>query len=127
MEMIDGDGFAHGTYHWNDNYPAKNCTVKDSSVTAEQPVADWDTQFHEYAVERAESYVAYVYDGQTIANFSDTGDAKSPKLWPVKFYVILNTAIGGPWPGPANASTKFPAYHVVDYVRVSVSDRASSY
>ena len=26
LEMINGDGRAHATYHWNANYPAKNCT-----------------------------------------------------------------------------------------------------
>ena len=26
MEMINGDGRVHATYHWNSNYPAENCT-----------------------------------------------------------------------------------------------------
>ena len=26
LEMINGDGRVHATYHWNSNYPAKNCT-----------------------------------------------------------------------------------------------------
>ena len=34
------------------------------------------------------------------------------------FFLILNTAIGGPWPGNATNSTKFPVYHSIDYVRV---------
>ena len=34
-------------------------------------------------------------------------------------YVILNFAIGGPWPAPPDASTVFPVETLVDYVRVS--------
>jgi len=34
------------------------------------------------------------------------------------FYLILNTAIGGSWPGDPNASTVFPVYHTIDYVKV---------
>lgn len=25
LEMIDGDGYAHSTYHWQTSWPAKNC------------------------------------------------------------------------------------------------------
>jgi hypothetical protein len=26
LEMINGDGRVHATYHWEANYPAKNCS-----------------------------------------------------------------------------------------------------
>ena len=35
------------------------------------------------------------------------------------WYLILNTAVGGGWPGPPSAATVFPALHAIDYVRVS--------
>jgi hypothetical protein len=40
--------------------------------------------------------------------------------WPfdAPFFVILNFAVGGDWPGPPNASTVFPQDYRVDYVRV---------
>jgi hypothetical protein len=41
------------------------------------------------------------------------------RIYPVPFYLMINTAIGGPWPAPPNASSVFPTYHVVDYVKVS--------
>jgi beta-glucanase (GH16 family) len=34
------------------------------------------------------------------------------------FFIILNLAIGGDWPGAPNASTVFPVQMWVDYVRV---------
>lgn len=41
--------------------------------------------------------------------------------WPFdkgKFFIILNLALGGDWPGPPDRFTKFPAQMLVDYVRV---------
>ena len=34
-------------------------------------------------------------------------------------FMLLNSAVGGPWPGSPNAQTVFPAYHYIDFVRVS--------
>jgi beta-glucanase (GH16 family) len=41
--------------------------------------------------------------------------------WPFddgKYYVLLNLAVGGDWPGPPDVSSKFPQEMLVDYVRV---------
>jgi len=34
------------------------------------------------------------------------------------FFIILNIAVGGDWPGSPNADTVFPQQMVVDYVRI---------
>jgi beta-glucanase (GH16 family) len=34
------------------------------------------------------------------------------------FYILLNFAVGGEWPGSPDATTKFPQVMLVDYVRV---------
>ena len=34
------------------------------------------------------------------------------------FYLIINTAIGGNFPGDPDASTVFPQWFIVDYVRI---------
>jgi len=41
-------------------------------------------------------------------------------VWPFdggKFFFLLNLAVGGDWPGPPDASSKFPQEMLVDYVR----------
>ena len=77
--------------------------------------SDWATAFHEYAVEYSTSSVAFVVDGHVYHNVTRAAGT----LYDVPYYVILNTAVGGPWPMPPNASTVFPTYHVIDYVRVA--------
>jgi beta-glucanase (GH16 family) len=41
------------------------------------------------------------------------------RFWAIPFYMILNTAIGGSWPGEPSTATAFPTYHLIDYVRVA--------
>jgi len=117
MEMVDGDGFAEATYHWQTSFPAVNCSYPrnhtEFTAKADLRQSHWDDTFHEYAVEHGPSHLAFVVDGKTLVNNSDAA------FWPVDWYLILNTAIGGGWPGPPSPSTKWPTYHVIDYVRVA--------
>ena len=46
---------------------------------------------------------------------SDTNPYPAPFDEP--FYFILNTAVGGSWPGGPDGTTVFPQYMLVDYVR----------
>jgi beta-glucanase (GH16 family) len=42
-------------------------------------------------------------------------------VWPFddgKFFFLLNLAVGGDWPGPPDASSRFPQEMLIDYVRV---------
>ena len=123
LEMVSGDGLAVTTYHWQTTYPAANCSYPDGhlEVTASTPMPDdWGSAYHEYAVERARDRVAYVIDGVTVLNASaDAADPNAPLFWPTPFHLILNTAIGGAWPGEPDAGTVFPTYHPIDYVRVA--------
>jgi beta-glucanase (GH16 family) len=121
LEEISGQGVGYGTYHWETTYPKHNCSFPNGHQrqygTHTLP-DDWNTQFHEYAVEHGESFVAYVYDGKVILNATKAHSVPVPLFWPEPFYLIINTAVGGAWPGSPNASTVWPAYHHVDYVRV---------
>merc|ERR1712232_1246806 len=49
------------------------------------------------------------------------GGLQKAVFYDVPYYVILNTAIGGSWPGPPDSKTVLPTYHYVGYVRVAQS------
>jgi beta-glucanase (GH16 family) len=42
----------------------------------------------------------------------------SPWEFNKPFFVLLNLAVGGDWPGNPDATTQFPQQMLVDYVRV---------
>jgi beta-glucanase (GH16 family) len=120
MEMVSGDGTQWATYHWQDNWPAAKCAYPEGHQHVYAGLymgEDWADGFHEYGVERAHDYVAFSVDGKVIVN--STSSDVPVALWPVPFYLILNSAVGGSWPGEPNASTVSPTYHLVDYVRLA--------
>ena len=123
MEMVDGSGEFAATYHWQTTFPAAKCAFPAGHLSASASRslgAAWNATYHEYAVERSASHVAFVLDGVTALNVSaDKSNASAPLLWDVPWYLILNSAVGGGWPGPASAETALPAYHRVSSVVVA--------
>lgn len=72
---------------------------------------DFSADFHTFAVEWEPREIRWYVDGQLV--HSRTGQVPHKP-----FYLILNTAVGGIWPGNPDATTEFPQYHLIDYVRV---------
>jgi len=83
----------------------------------ELPQGGLVTDFHIYAVEWTAVSIIWLVDG--IEVFSVTpGDLPGDWVFDHPFYLILNLAVGGNWPGPPNQDTIFPQSVVVDWVRV---------
>jgi len=76
--------------------------------------------FHVFAVQWAAQSVAFSVDGNTYRTVTP-GSLPSGAAWVFDnpFFLILNVAVGGNFPGNPDASTQFPQDMVVDYVRVS--------
>ena len=75
--------------------------------------------FHVFAIEWEPSAIRFYVDG-VLYQTKTTGDAASRGQWAFDhpFFVILNVAVGGNFPGSPDDSTTFPQMLMVDYVRV---------
>jgi hypothetical protein len=82
--------------------------------------ADFANGFHVWAAEWDSRGIRFTVDGQTVFVASkDTVEAtRGPWVFDHPFYIILNLAVGGDFPGPVDATTPFPSRMLVDYVRV---------
>ena len=96
----------YGTIH----YCAFDGTRRSSSGTWRSTV-DYTKDFHVYAMEWEPDSIRWYIDGNLI-HATTSGIPHKPH------YIILNTAIGGSWPGNPDSTTVFPQYHDIDYVRV---------
>lgn len=69
--------------------------------------------FHTYGVDVEPTGITYYFDGKPYATCKPNTDAAKP------MYMLVNLAVGSAesWPGAPDASTVFPAYLFVDYVR----------
>jgi len=88
---------------------------------------NFSNSFHIYAVEWEPDEMRFYCDGQLVNTVNDwfTGRPNlTPKPFPAPFnqdfYIILNVAVGGEWPGFPDETTTFDekAQMVVDYVKV---------
>ena len=78
-----------------------------------------NTGFHLYAVEWAPNDIKFFLDDKIVAERTPA-DLPAGTTWVYDhpFFIILNVAVGGAWPGNPDATTKFPQKMLVDYVRV---------
>jgi len=121
MEMVNSEGRSYSTFHWMSSYPKKKCadfvTFHKSVHSLTKLPASWNSDFHEYAVERSPHHIAFAVDGKVVQNIS--ASKIGTELSHTPFFLILNTAIGGAWPGEPNKQTQLPVEHVIDYVRLT--------
>jgi len=94
------EAFAHG--------PQEQYGVYD---TLPQPLS---AGYHVYGVEWTSKGITWLVDGHAY------GHLNAYSGWPFDhpFFLILDLAVGGVWPGSPTASTKFPAQMDVSWIRV---------
>jgi beta-glucanase (GH16 family)/transcriptional regulator with XRE-family HTH domain len=75
--------------------------------------------FHIYGVEWSPTKIVFTLDGVPYATQTPS-DLSSKQSWVFNkpFYLLLNVAVGGTWPGSPDAASRFPATMLVDWVRV---------
>jgi beta-glucanase (GH16 family) len=128
-----------GSIHFGSTFPKRELVTHVHDLPAGETVGE----FHVYAVEWEPGEIRWIFDGVTWArqNFwwscSVTRASKGVVArsaadinpWPAPFdqpfYLVMNIAVGGNFPGKPDAQTQFPAELVVDYVRVY--DRVGGY
>jgi beta-glucanase (GH16 family) len=81
------------------------------------PTGDIADAFHVFAVEWEPAVIRWFVDD---VQFKAVTPADVPGRWVFDhpFFLILNVAVGGNWPGDPDATTIFPQAMSVDYVRV---------
>ena len=78
-----------------------------------QSISDW----HVYAVEWSPDSIVWQVDGRPTLIFTKE-QAGAVWVFDHPFYLLINLAVGGEWPGAPDEDTVFPARLLIDYVRV---------
>src|SRR5205823_5622652 len=110
----------HGTIH-GPGYSRANGISAAYSLTGKSRFAD---RFHVFAVEWEPDVIRFYVDNHLYATRTPK-DLPAGKKWVFDhpFFIILNLAVGGDWPGSPDSSTVFPETMLVDYVRVYRRER----
>jgi len=83
------------------------------------PSGKFADNFHIFGVEWEPSAVRFYVDGKPYETRTPA-DLPAGKTWVFDhpFFILLNVAVGGGWPGNPDRTTVFPQRMLVDYVRV---------
>ena len=101
-------GTVHGPGYSGGNAISKNYTLINDR---------FDNDFHVFGIEWGENYINYYVD-DVLYNQITPKDVPGEWVFNQPFYIILNMAVGGKFPGSPNSETVFPQTMSVDYVRV---------
>ena len=105
----------HGTIH-GPGYSGNNGIGSPFSPPDHARFAD---DFHIYAVEWQPKAIRFYVDDHLYATRIPAEIPQGAKwVYNHPFFVLLNVAVGGDWPGTPDSTTPFPQSMLVDYVRV---------
>ncbi len=115
LESVNVATSAHGSLH------ATNFDATASSPAAHVTL---DNAFHTYAIEWDEQSISFLLDDQVYETQAASDATSNGGQWPFNqpFFIILNFAVGGNWPGSPGGGAKFPQTMKVDWVRVYTKD-----
>lgn len=110
MEHINADGAVHGTLH-------SQATRGTAGNGGRIPVQDLCETFHLYQMLWTPDRVTISVDDMPYFRFKNPGTGTDAWPYDGPFFLLLNLAVGGNWPGPVDDSI-FPITFSLDYVRV---------
>ncbi|MEU0005202.1 family 16 glycosylhydrolase [Streptomyces sp. NPDC006314] len=125
VDVMENVGFepstVHGTLH-GPGYSGSGGIGAGYSLPNGQAFAD---AFHTFAVDWAPDSITWSVDGNVYQRRTPADLGGKTWVFNKPFFLILNLAVGGYWPGDPDGSTRFPQQLVVDSVSVTTSDGAA--
>ncbi|MFE2262346.1 lectin [Streptomyces griseosporeus] len=125
IDVMENVGFepsvVHGTIH-GPGYSGSGGIGAAYSLPGGQAFAD---AFHTFAVDWAPGSITWSVDGNVYQRRTPADLGGKTWVFDKPFFLILNLAVGGYWPGDPDGSTAFPQQLVVDSVSVTTSDTAT--
>ena len=115
MEFLGQDprtiyGTIHGPGHFGGSAIGRTHTISQGG---------FHLGFHEFAVQWSPERISWYVDGFNYFTVALT-DLPAGATWVYDhpFFILLNVAVGGRWPGSPDETTTFPQTMLVDWVRV---------
>ncbi|WP_017812124.1 MULTISPECIES: family 16 glycosylhydrolase [Paenibacillus] len=91
----------------------------DKGLSAGYTIGEpFSNAFHNYTVEWEPGVIRWYVDGKLYHTRTPADVGDNTWAYDKPFFLLLNLAVGGNWPGYPDASTAFPQKLLVDYVHV---------
>jgi beta-glucanase (GH16 family) len=118
IDVMENVGYeprlVHGTVHG----PGYSGAQGISAAYTNPSGAAFADDFHVYGVDWRPGSITWTVDGVAYRTVTRADVGSAPWVFDKPFFVILNVAVGGDWPGSPDASTRFPQQMTIDWLRV---------
>ena len=104
----------HGSLH-GPGYSGARGLTSSFTLQGQRTMAD---DFHVFAVDWSPDAITWTIDGTPYGRKTSAEAGGNDWVFDHPFFLIVNVAVGGTWPGPPDAETALPQSMIVDYVRV---------
>ena len=81
------------------------------------PAGALTEEFHVFAIEWEPNEIRWYVDDELFFTLTDE-QVTGEWVFDHPFFILINMAVGGYWPGNPDETTEFPQFFTVDYVRV---------
>jgi len=119
IDIMENIGKEPSTVHGTIHGPGYSGSAGISSSFSLNDNKKFSDDFHVFAVEWEPNVIRFYSDDH---NYKTMTPADLPPgarwVYDHPFFILLNVAVGGNWPGSPDETTKFPQVMLVDYVRV---------
>lgn len=117
IESINDESIVYGTHHWQ--YEGQHASYGNNTSDFHGAKKEVDiTQFHTYKLTWDKKLIAMYVDDFKYHEMSIEDNAGGTEAFHKPFFLLLNVAVGGNWPGFEIDDSQFPNEMLVDYIRV---------
>jgi beta-glucanase (GH16 family) len=108
LEHVNTETLIHGTIHWDNGGHVQSGSSTNCNVS----------NYHIYGIEWTADSIKWMLDNSVYYKYSIKNNVNNTGAFHKPFFLLLNMAVGGNWPGSPNAGSVFPDTMIVDYVNV---------
>lgn len=118
LELVGGgagrDDTIYGNVHWADGN-GNHVSLDSGKHSYRLPDGVFNDDFHTFGFEWTAEKMVWYCDDQPFLS-CELGEGM--EAFRSEFYILLNLAVGGSWPGSPDRTTVFPNQYLIDYIRV---------
>lgn len=114
LELIGNEpAKAHATVHFGPGPGSINIS-RNYSLNG----ATFNDQFHVFSMEWEQDLMKFYVDDILYSTVTKADLGANNYPFNEAFYFVVNLAVGGNWPGSPDATTVFPQWYIIDFIRI---------
>lgn len=118
IDIMENVGHEPGTVHGTIHGPGYSAGDGIGESYEHPDGGEFTDNFHVYAIDWGPGFITWSVDGNDYLTLTPDDLDGEEWVFDQPFFMIMNIAVGGEWPGDPDETTEFPQEMKIDYVRV---------